>query len=99
MRDDLLEFLPRLSAMRQLSEVAVHGWSPKDKKGVVGSARAGDETGVRGCKQSGGAWVKSDFEAGGGVVTDRPVMAQAEADPIAKAGVPGVALAREAGAA
>ena len=99
MRDDLLEFLPRLSAMRQLSEVAVHGWSPKDKKGILSSAKAGDETAVMGGNQSGAALVKSAFEAGVGVVTDRPVMTQAEADQIAKARFNGVVLALVTGEA
>src|SRR5437773_7092921 len=54
-------------------------------RSIVGSAKAGDETAVMGGNQSGAALVKSAFEAGVGVVTDRPVMTQAEADQIAKA--------------
>ena len=43
MDDDLLEFYPRLSSAGQVSEVTVRSWSPKDKKELVGQAKAGDE--------------------------------------------------------
>ena len=53
--DDLLEFSPRLSAMRQVSEVAVRGWDPKEKKEIVGQAKIGDEVSTMGGNTSGGS--------------------------------------------
>jgi phage protein D len=37
---ELLEFYPRVSSAEQVKEVVVRGWSPKDKKAVVGTAPA-----------------------------------------------------------
>src|SRR6266571_3166060 len=46
--DFLLEFYPRLSTMGQLTEMKVRGWSPKDKKELVGQAAAGAEVSTMG---------------------------------------------------
>ncbi|HEX9374017.1 MAG TPA: hypothetical protein VF897_23595, partial [Roseiflexaceae bacterium] len=46
--EDLLEFYPRLTTLSQVGDVAVRGWSPKDKAAVVGKAAAGAETGAMG---------------------------------------------------
>lgn len=83
--DDLLEFYPRLSSMCQVSEMVVRGWSPKDKKEIVGKAAQGDEDSLMGGQQSGAALSASAFGAAVGSVSDRPVSTQAEADQIAKA--------------
>jgi phage protein D len=93
MNDDLLEFYPRLSSVRQLSEVTVRGWNPKDKKEIIGQAKTGDEVSTMGGQQSGAAMIESAFGAAVGLVSDRPVMTQAEADQMAKARFNNVALA------
>ena len=85
MEDDLLEFYPRLSSVVQVSEVTVHGWDPKEKKGIVGRARKGDEVSTMGGQKSGAALVASAFGAADGGLSRHPVMTQAEADQIAKA--------------
>lgn len=83
---DLLEFYPRLVSAFQLSEVAVRSWSPKDKKEIVGQAKKGDEPSTMGGNKSGPATVESAFGvSAAGLIGDRPVMSQAEADQVAKA--------------
>ncbi len=84
-KDDLLEFYPRLSSMRQLSEVTVRGWNPKEKKQILGQAKTGDEVALMGGEKSGAQLISSAFGAANGRVSDRPVMQQAEADQMAKA--------------
>jgi phage protein D len=91
--DDLLEFYPRLVSAFQLSEVAVRSWSPKDKKEIVGQAKKGDELSTMGGDKSGPATVESAFGASAGLIGDRPVMSQAEADQVAKARYNHAALA------
>jgi uncharacterized protein len=85
MKDDLLEFYPRLSSAGQTTEVKVQSWSIKDKKAVLGDSKAGDEVSTMGGKSSGAAIAQSAFGNAIDVVSDRPVGAQAEADQIAKA--------------
>lgn len=57
--EDLIDFFPRLSSIRQSSKVVVKGWSPKDKKEVTGEAGAGDETTKMGGEETGGSIAKS----------------------------------------
>jgi phage protein D len=85
LEDDLLEFYPRLSSARQVSGVAVRGWNPKDKKEFLGEAKTGDEVSTMGGQNSGGALIEAAFGAAATMVSDRPVMTQAEADQMAKA--------------
>jgi phage protein D len=85
MDEDLLEFYPRLSSMRQVSEVTVRGWNPKDKKEIIGTAKTGDEVSKMAGQNTGAALIESAFGAAAGMVGDRPVMTQAEADQLAKA--------------
>lgn len=82
---DLLEFYPRLVSAYQLSEVAVRGWSPKDKKEIVGQAKKGDEPSTMGGDKSGPATADAAFGTASGLIGDLPVMSQAEADQMAKA--------------
>ena len=82
---DLLEFYPRLTTAFPLTEVKVRGWSPKDKKEIVGQAKKGDEASTMGGEQSGAAVVESAFGDVAGLIADHPVMSQAEADQVAKA--------------
>ncbi len=85
MDDDLLEFYPRLSTAGQVSEVTVRSWSPKDKKELVGMAKAGDEVSTMGGQESGAALVEGAFGAAVEMLNTRPVATQAEADQVAKA--------------
>jgi phage protein D len=82
---DLLGFSPNLSATGQVSKATVRGWNPKDKKEIVGEAKAGDEGATMGGSQSGVALTESKFGTAVSVIADRPVMSQAEADQMAKA--------------
>ncbi len=85
MDDDLLEFYPRLSVAQQASEVTVRGWNPKEKKEIVGQATAGDEVSSMGGEKSGPALIESAFGTTMRMLSDHPVMTQAEADQLAKA--------------
>lgn len=83
--EGLIEFYPRLSAARQLSEVTLRGWSPKDKEKIVGRAQSGDEISKMGGARSGAALVSAAFGTTAGVFSQLPVQTPAEADQIAKA--------------
>jgi phage protein D len=83
--DDLLEFRPRLSTLRQLTDIEVRGWSPKDKEALVGKAAAGDEVSTMGGTDTGAAIVQSAFGDAPVLLNAVPVLTQAEADQIAKA--------------
>lgn len=85
LEDELLEFYPRLSSVAQLSEVQVRSWDPKDKKAIVGQAQTGAEVSTMGGQQSGAALVNSAFGIATGLISQRPVSTQAEADQLAKA--------------
>ncbi len=93
LQEDLLEFCPRLSAVRQINEIALRGWDPKNKKEFVGRAKSGDEATQMGGQNNGAALVESFFGAATSMVGDRPVSTQAEADQLAKARFNNVALA------
>jgi len=83
--DILLEFYPRLVTGGQVSEVTVRGWNPKEKKELVGRAKVGDEASTMGGESSGGAISEAAFDASVELISDQPVLSQAEADQIAKA--------------
>ena len=52
--DNLIDFYPRLSTIRQTGKVVVRGWSPQEKKEILGEAGIGDETSKMGGKETGG---------------------------------------------
>jgi phage protein D len=85
LNDDLLEFYPRLSSVSQVSEVSVRGWNPADKQEIVGQAGPGDEVSTMGGQNSGAAIVADTFGTAAGIISDCPVMTQAEADQMAQA--------------
>jgi Bacteriophage probable baseplate hub protein len=89
---DLLRFNARRSAAAQPSEVSVRGWSVKDKAGVVGQARAGDETSTMGGETSGPAFGEKTFGASPEPRGGWPTLSQAEADQAAKARLNAAAL-------
>lgn len=84
--EGLLSFKPEANLAGQISKVEVYGWDPKTKKAIVGTASAGEESGLSG--KSGGQHLN-------GFVVDpskrptlrlrQPVFTQAEADQRAKA--------------
>lgn len=82
---DLISFTPRLSTANQVSEVTVRGWSPKDKKEIVGRARVGDEAARMAGSSSGGQSATAAFGNVKTVVVDHPVFDQKEADDLARA--------------
>ncbi len=90
--DDLLEFSPRLTSMGQVSEVTVRGWDVKEKKEIVGKAKAGDEVSTMGGQKSGGKIAQSAFGESVELMSDIPVLTQAEADQLAKAKLNNLAL-------
>lgn len=93
MEDDLLEFRPRLSTMRQLTSARVFGWNPGDKKEILGQAASGDEVSIMGGSQGGGAMVQAAFGEASADFGNAPVATQAEADQFAKAYYNSAALA------
>lgn len=83
--EDMDEFNPRLSSAGQVSEVWVRGWDPKNNKEIVGKAQSGSEVSKMGGQQAGAALSKKAFGAAQGLLSDLPVLTQAEADQIAAA--------------
>jgi phage protein D len=92
MEGDLLEFSPRLSTMRQLTETKVLGWDPKEKKEILGQSKTGEEVSTMGGDKSGGALVQGPFGEATASLGDLPVATQAEADQVAKARLNSAAL-------
>ncbi len=86
--DTLIEFTPRLSSARQVTEVIVRGWDPREKKGIVGRATKAEDTPDiedRKHREPGGDAAQKAFGVGGKeVIEDRPVATQAEADALAQ---------------
>jgi phage protein D len=82
---ELLEFHPRLVSGGQVSEVAVRGWDPKEKRELVGQAKIGDEASKMDGESSGGALAESRFGPTIETVSRLPVFTQTEADQMAKA--------------
>jgi uncharacterized protein len=83
--EHLLEFRPRLSAARQVSEVSVRGWNPKEKKEILSTAQSGSESSKMGGKQNGSVIAEQAFGSMTDAISAQPLMTQAEADQIAKA--------------
>ena len=90
--DDLIEFAPRLTSAGQVTEVNVRGWSPKEKKEIVGKGKTGDEVSKMGGQNSGPTQAEGAFGAVIGLMSAMPVMTLAEADQIAKARLNELAL-------
>ncbi|HEX8140074.1 MAG TPA: contractile injection system protein, VgrG/Pvc8 family [Pyrinomonadaceae bacterium] len=77
-------FYPRLSTMRQVSEVIVQGWNIKTKEAIVGRARQGDEVSTMSGSKLGVAISESAFDKTKTFVVDKPVFSEGEAAQIAK---------------
>ncbi|MCI0489631.1 MAG: hypothetical protein L0229_23835 [Blastocatellia bacterium] len=80
----LKSFYPRLSTMRQVSEVIVQGWDPKTKRPIKGRARQGDETTRMGGTSLGVEISEKAFFKSSAFIVDRPVFSDGEATQIAK---------------
>jgi uncharacterized protein len=80
----LKSFYPRLSTMRQVSEVIVQGWDFKTKEAIVGRARQGDEISTMNGSKLGVAISESAFAKTRTFVVDKPVFSEGEAAQIAK---------------
>jgi phage protein D len=80
---DVTEFTPRLSALPQVGEVTVRGWDVKQKKAIVGRARAGQEAKAAGDRSSGPQAADRALGAGTAATLNLPVDSQAEADQFA----------------
>jgi uncharacterized protein len=84
--EGLLSFKPEANLAGQISKVEVYGWDTKNKKAIVGVARAGEESGLSG--KSAGQHLNAFVRDPGKQPTLRlrqPVFTQAEADKRAKA--------------
>ena len=81
-KENLSEFLPRLTSMAQVGEVEVRGWIPKDKEEVIGKAAAGKEGSKMGGKTTGPKVVET-FGKSVNTMVSQPVFTKAEADQIA----------------
>ena len=85
MNNDLTEFYPRFSSIRQVSNVSIRSWDPKEKKTILGQAGTGDQVSNMDGQDSGADLADGAFGTATGAVGDSPVMTQAEADQLAKA--------------
>jgi phage protein D len=84
--EGLLSFKPEANLAGQISKVEVYGWDTKNKKAIVGVARAGEESGLSG--KSAGQYLNAFVRDPGKQPTLRlrqPVFTQAEADKRARA--------------
>ena len=84
--EGLLSFKPQANLAGQISKVEVYGWNPKTKKQFIGTASAGEESGLTG--KSAGQYLKALIRDSSKQPTLRlrqPVFTQSEADQRAKA--------------
>jgi uncharacterized protein len=81
---ELLEFLPRLSSMGQVSEIVVRGWDPTSKKEIVARSSSGRKSATMGGSTSGPRAVQQSFGDDTTVRVDTPVHTQEDADDYAK---------------
>lgn len=82
----LLSFKPEANLAGQVAKVEVYGWDPKNKKAFIGTARAGEESGLAG--KSAGQYLNAlvrDPNKRPTLRVRQPVYTQAEADQRAKA--------------
>lgn len=88
----LLSFKPEANLAGQVAQVEVYGWDPRTKQRIVGRARAGEESGLRG--KSAGKILEAFVRDPAKRPTLRlrqPVYTQAEADQRARAALDEVA--------
>lgn len=86
--EGLLSFKPEANLAGQVSKVEVRGWNPKSKETFVGTASAGEESGLDGRSKSAGQQMKKalrDPSRQPVLRLRQPVFSQAEANSRAKA--------------
>lgn len=77
--DNLERFRPRVSTVGQVAQVEVHGWDPKAKKEIVGSAKPNASTPVERAKLDGAVAGTTVLVAGAPVSTNGDAKARAVA--------------------
>lgn len=86
--EGLLSFKPEANLAGQISKVEVRGWNPKTKETILGTASAGEESGLDGKSSSAGSRLKKfvkDSSKQPVLRLRQPVFTQAEANARAKA--------------
>lgn len=84
--EELRSFRPRLTLTRQVDEVVVRGWNPKNKQKIMGQASRGNTATRIGAGDDGGAMATQAFSSEARhVVVRRPISEQGEADTLAQA--------------
>ena len=82
----LREFYPRLTTIQQLAGITVRGWDPAARQEIVGQAQNGQGGPRVGQSTSGGDLAQSAFNLDAqGLIADRPIRSQAQADQLAQA--------------
>ena len=82
----LKSFQPTINAQRQVNQVIVRGYDPKNKKEIIGKAGAGDEEATMGGAQTGAQVADQAFGVPKELVrVDSPIASQEEADQRARA--------------
>ncbi|MEN6479566.1 MAG: VgrG-related protein [Anaerolineales bacterium] len=82
---ELREFRPVLTLSRQVNEVTVRGWSPENKREVVGSATRGAAAPRIGQEGSAASLAREAFGEAGALVVATHLTTQEEADRLAQA--------------
>ncbi len=83
-RRDMKSFSLRMSSLGQAKKVVVKGWNIADKAAIVGLGEAGDERSSMDGATIGPEHVSAAFGDFDEVMVHKPVVAQSEADQIAK---------------
>ena len=84
----LSEFRPRMTTLGQVESVTARGWDPSSGQAIVGRAQRGRAGPSVGEAQSGGELANAAFNVDAqGLVADRPIRSQAEADRLAQTNV------------
>jgi phage protein D/phage baseplate assembly protein gpV len=83
--EDMHTFRPRMTLSKQVNEVSVRGWDPKQKREIIGTANNSSTSPVVGGATWGGAEAKKAFQAAKHVEVRRPVRTQDEAVTVAQA--------------
>ncbi len=85
-RTTLLDFRPRVTAAAQVHTLNVRGWDAKEKREIVGTAKAaGYRTAKLDFERRGNEFAKQAFGDVETAITDEPVASQAEGDAFAVA--------------
>jgi len=85
LQKDLIEFYPSLSVQGQITEVSVQGWNSKEKRAIQGKAKKGAEVSKMAGETLGSTLAGSTFGSAIALISNIPLVSQAEADQMAKA--------------